>query len=218
MEMSRRVCARPPRRVASRGIRGPRRRRISPPARRESSRGRERRDAPCVRTLAASRRTRLVNGLVMKRDRKAPFAPSAGGPRRFAVAFDCSSDSAPCRCVFRDVRLFLNVASHPRCVSQRGARLSRVRTASFGRHAPRIPYDMSLPASRSPSPGDGAAAPGSGANFTALLAARKFRANAMTEEKREERRTAGAKLRAEPPSRPIRRTPRLLRRRSSWRA
>ena len=48
---------------------------------------------------------------------------------------------------------------------------------------------MPLPASRSPSPGDGAAAPGSGANFTALLAARKFRANAMSEEKREERRT-----------------------------
>ena len=62
---------------------------------------------------------------------------------------------------------------------------------------------MSLPASRSPSPGDGAAAPGSGANFTALLAARKFRANAMSEEKREERRTAGAKLRAELPPGPL---------------
>ena len=62
---------------------------------------------------------------------------------------------------------------------------------------------MPLPASRSPSPGDGAAAPGSGANFTALLAARKFRANAMSEEKREERRTAGAKLRAELPPGPL---------------
>ena len=62
---------------------------------------------------------------------------------------------------------------------------------------------MPLPASRSPSPGDGAAAPGSGANFTALLAARKFRANAMSEEKREERRAAGAKLRAELPPGPL---------------
>jgi hypothetical protein len=57
---------------------------------------RERRDAPCVRTLAASRRTRLVNGLV-KRDRKRTFLSLVGwwtrGPRAFD--FIANSDSAP---------------------------------------------------------------------------------------------------------------------------
>ena len=62
---------------------------------------------------------------------------------------------------------------------------------------------MPLPAARSASPGDGAAAPGSGANFTALLAARKFRTNASSEEKRAEKRAAGAKLRAELPPGPL---------------
>ena len=62
---------------------------------------------------------------------------------------------------------------------------------------------MPLPASRSSFPGDVTAAHGSGANFTALLAARKFRANAVSEDKREERRAAGAKLRAELPPGPL---------------
>jgi len=57
---------------------------------------RERRDAPCVRTLAASRRTRLVNGLGDEKGEKRFFTEKEPFLASFAVAFDFrNSDSAP---------------------------------------------------------------------------------------------------------------------------
>ena len=161
---------------------------------------RERRDAPCVRTLAASRGTRLVNGLVMKRDRKRTFRSVRWRTASFRCRvrlqkFRLGAD----RCVFRDVRLFLNVASPSVRVTARRASESSAhrifrptRTADTVRHVPPR-AEVAVPRRRRRRARIG-------------RQPRLFWPRASSRERHvgsAERRTAGAKLRAELPPGPL---------------